>query len=57
MMLPLMIILPHLEAHPELYEQALARAWEMGVCRPVYESDNAKSAIEKIQENLQPVGD
>ena len=24
----------HLEAHPELYEQALQRAWEMGVCRP-----------------------
>ena len=22
----------HLEAHPELYEQALQRAWEMGVC-------------------------
>jgi hypothetical protein len=25
----------HLEAHPELYEQALQRAWEMGVCRSV----------------------
>ena len=25
----------HLEAHPELYEQALQRALEMGVCRPV----------------------
>ena len=23
----------YLEAHPELYEQALQRAWEMGVCR------------------------
>jgi len=25
----------HLEAHPELYEQALQRAWQMGVCRSV----------------------
>ena len=25
----------HLETHPELYEQALQRAWEMGVCRSV----------------------
>ena len=25
----------YLEAHPELYEQALQRAWQMGVCRSV----------------------
>jgi len=36
----------HLEAHPELYEQALQRAWEMGVCRPVNESDNLTRATE-----------
>jgi hypothetical protein len=36
----------HLEAHPELYKQALQRAWQMGVCRPVNESDSAKSAID-----------
>jgi hypothetical protein len=36
----------HLEAHPELYEQALQRAWEMGVCRPVSGTDNAKVATE-----------
>jgi hypothetical protein len=67
----------YLAQHPELYEVALARAWQMGMDRerinatvfdddrrawrkprpPVHESDNAKSAIEKIQENLQPVGD
>jgi hypothetical protein len=36
----------YLEAHPELYEQALQRAWQMGVCRPVNETDKAKSATE-----------
>ena len=36
----------HLEAHPELYEQALQRAWQMGVCRPVSGTDNAKTATE-----------
>jgi hypothetical protein len=36
----------HLEAHPEQYEQALQRAREMGVCRPVSETDNAKTAID-----------
>jgi hypothetical protein len=25
----------YLEAHPELYEQALQRAWQMGLCRSV----------------------
>jgi hypothetical protein len=57
----------YLEQHPELYQQALERARRMGwisepmvtpdVSPPVSPSDNAKSAIEKIQENLQPVGD
>jgi len=36
----------YLEAHPELYEEALQRAWEMGVCRPVNESDNLTRATE-----------
>ena len=36
----------HLEAHPEVYEQALQRAWEMGLCRPVNESDNLTRATE-----------
>ena len=47
----------HLEAHPELYEQALQRAWEMGVCRPVPQSDNAKSAPDNIDVLAQPKGD
>jgi hypothetical protein len=38
----------YLEAHPELYEQALQRAWEMGVCSPVNETDSAKVATEII---------
>jgi hypothetical protein len=36
----------HLLAHPELYERALQRAWEMGVCRPVIKTDSAKVATE-----------
>ena len=36
----------YLEAHPELYEEAMARAWEMGVCRPVSKTDNAKVGTE-----------
>ena len=47
----------HLEAHPELYERALQRAWEMGVCRPVLKSDNAKMPTETIGENAQPTGE
>ena len=47
----------YLEAHPELYEEALQRAWEMGVCRPVPQSDNAKSAPDNIDVLAQPKGD
>ena len=47
----------YLEAHPELYEQALQRAWQMGVCRPVSLSDNAKTATENTTEKLQLVSD
>ena len=36
----------HLKAHPELYEQALQRAWEMGLCRPVSGTDNAKTGTD-----------
>ena len=36
----------YLEAHPELYKWALQRAWQMGVCRPVNETDDAKTPTE-----------
>jgi len=39
----------HLEAHPELYEQALQRAWEMGVCRPVYETGSVNGGTENAR--------
>ena len=35
----------HLEAHPELYEQALQRAWEMGVCRRAVRMSSAYLAL------------
>ena len=39
----------HLEAHPELYGQALQRAWEMGVRRSVNETDGPIIGTEKTR--------
>jgi hypothetical protein len=36
----------YLEAHAELYEEVLQRAWEMGVCRSVSRTDNAKTGTD-----------
>jgi hypothetical protein len=63
----------HLEAHPELYEQALERASQMGMVelakrndrahgdrrkrRPVSQTDRAKTGTEIATQNLQLRGD
>ena len=60
----------YLAAHPELYEVALARAWQMGMDkerinatlyddkrRPVGSSDNAKTGVDNAQQFPPPKGD
>ena len=39
----------HLEAHPELYKQALQRAWQIGVRRSVNETDGPIIGTEKTR--------
>ena|SRR5215467_3089422 len=44
----------YLEAHPELYEEALQRAWQMGVCSPEAKQVARKRPLKSFKFPVQP---